>query len=103
LSSVGDDVTAFIHKLTDMEKRLYYSASIAATNHQVWKLRGNNHHRNRRSGVTKKPALPPPPPKSSSSSSSNQKKKSMLRTVTPTLDHNRNGDVRPRQEKRMKT
>lgn len=103
LSSVGDDVTAFIQKLTDMEKRLYYSASIAATNHQIWKLHGNNHHRNRRRGITKKPSLLPQQNSSSSSSSSNPKKGNSLRTVTPTSDESHRGEERQRKEKRMKT
>lgn len=101
LNSVGDDVTAFIQKLTDMEKRLYYSASIAATNHQIWKLHGNNHHRNRRGGITKKPSLLPQ--QNSSSTSSNPKKGNSLRTVTPTSDESHRGEERQRKEKRMKT
>lgn len=101
LSSVGDDVTAFIQKLTDMEKRLYYSASIAATNHQIWKLHGNNHHRNRRAtGATKKPSFQS---RQQIPSSSNQRKENSIRTVTPTSDSMHRSDERPRQGKRMKT
>jgi hypothetical protein len=89
LSSVGDDVTAFITKLTDMEKRLYHQASIAATNHHIWKLCGNN----RRLIHKQQPA--------SIKHQSSQKKSNVLRTVTPTTD---SGHVDGRRyEKRAKT
>jgi hypothetical protein len=38
---VGEDVSLFISKLTDMEKRLYQQAAITAATHQSWKLYGN--------------------------------------------------------------
>lgn len=41
LSSVGDDVTAYVAKLTDMEQRLYRQAAVAAANHHTWKLYAN--------------------------------------------------------------
>ena len=96
LSSVGDDVTAFLQKLTDLEKRLYYAAAIAATNHQVWKLHGN--HRHRRTGITKKMPLPP-----QTSASSRQSKGKSLRSVTPTGDDSQRGNERPGRDKRMRT
>jgi hypothetical protein len=37
LSSFGDDVSAYVSKLTAMEKRLYRRAAFAAANHAAWK------------------------------------------------------------------
>lgn len=37
LSSFGDDVSAYVSKLTTMEKRLYRRAAFAAANHAAWK------------------------------------------------------------------
>jgi hypothetical protein len=41
LSSVGDDVTMYTCKLTDIERRLFRAGAIASNNHQCWKLHGN--------------------------------------------------------------
>jgi hypothetical protein len=88
LSSVGDDVTAFISKLTDMEKRLYHQASIAATNHYIWKLYGNNRRLiHKQHPVSMKQSI--------------KRKSNVPRTVTPTTDNNHVG--LHRNEKRSKT
>ena len=41
MSSVGDDVTAYTTKLTEMERRLFQSAAVAASNHAAWKVFGH--------------------------------------------------------------
>jgi len=40
LSSVGDDVTAYTNRLTEMERRLFHSGATAAAGHDCWKLYG---------------------------------------------------------------
>jgi hypothetical protein len=54
LSSVGDDITAFISKLTDMEKRLYQQAASTAASHQTWKLYRDRRWIPRQHAVTKR-------------------------------------------------
>jgi hypothetical protein len=41
LSSVGDDVTAYTNRLSEMERRLFACGSSAASNHFRWKSHGN--------------------------------------------------------------
>jgi hypothetical protein len=48
LSSVGDDVTAYTSKLTQLERRLFHSAAAAATHHATWKVQGQRRSRPKR-------------------------------------------------------
>lgn len=41
LSSVGDDVTMYTDKLSQMERRLFSSGAMSAANHFSWKTQGN--------------------------------------------------------------
>lgn len=41
LSSVGDDVTSYTSKLSEMERRLFQRGALASANHMKWKLNGN--------------------------------------------------------------
>lgn len=41
LSSVGEDVSSYTDKLTEMERRLFQRGAMAASNHSRWKLNGN--------------------------------------------------------------
>jgi len=42
LSSVGDDVTAYTSKLSEMERRLFLCGAIASASHTQWKMGGNS-------------------------------------------------------------
>lgn len=41
LSSVGDDVTSYTSKLTEMERRLYRAGAMSSLHHQLWKIYNN--------------------------------------------------------------
>jgi len=41
LSSVGEDVTSYTGKLTEMERRLFQCGAAAASNHARWSANGN--------------------------------------------------------------
>jgi len=60
LSSVGDDVSSYVTKLTAMERRLYRAGAVASASHTTWKLYSNSRlvpqHHNMSSSNRKKNA-----------------------------------------------
>jgi hypothetical protein len=58
LSSHGDDVTAYLVKLTDMELRLFRAGAVAASSHNLWKVFGSSRLVQKHRAAVKRPKQP---------------------------------------------